>query len=95
MSRVEVSVVVSTYQRRAALRRTLDSLLGQRVPSDLRYEMIVVDNNSTDCTRDVVGGYARVGPSWFATIGTATGRLLRSQRGHPRRARPDRRVHRR
>jgi len=62
MSRVEVSVVVSTYQRCRSLRRTLDSLLDQRVPADVRYEVIVVDNNSTDCTRDVIAEYARRRP---------------------------------
>jgi glycosyltransferase involved in cell wall biosynthesis len=45
----DVSVVLPTYNRAAHLRRTLASVLGQRTTR--RYEVIVVDNNSTDGTR--------------------------------------------
>jgi glycosyltransferase involved in cell wall biosynthesis len=46
---LDVSVVLPTYNRAANLRRTLASVLGQRTTR--RYEVIVVDNNSTDDTR--------------------------------------------
>src|SRR5919197_3828903 len=46
----DVSVVLPTYNRAAHLRRTLASVLGQRTTAR-RYEVIVVDNNSTDDTR--------------------------------------------
>jgi glucosyl-dolichyl phosphate glucuronosyltransferase len=45
----DVSVVIPTYNRSAHLRRTLASVLGQRTLR--RFEVIVVDNNSTDDTR--------------------------------------------
>ncbi len=51
----QVSVVVPTHNRRTLLIRTLESLLAQR--GGIRYEIIVVDNNSTDDTRDVVNRY--------------------------------------
>jgi glycosyltransferase involved in cell wall biosynthesis len=50
---LDVSVVLPTYNRSAHLRRTLDSVLGQRT-DHRRYEVIVVDNNSTDDTRTEV-----------------------------------------
>ncbi len=51
--RVDVSVVISTYNRCGRLPRALRSVLEQR-PSGVRHELIVVDNNSTDGTRAVV-----------------------------------------
>ncbi|MBI2221873.1 MAG: glycosyltransferase [Acidobacteria bacterium] len=48
----DVSVLICTYNRAARLGETLE-VLG-RTRSRLRWEAIVVDNASTDCTRDVV-----------------------------------------
>jgi glucosyl-dolichyl phosphate glucuronosyltransferase len=53
----DVSVVISTCSRRPLLAAALDSLLlRQRVPADLSYEIVIVDNNSTDDTRPFVLG---------------------------------------
>lgn len=49
----DISVVISTYNRAATLQRALESLLQQKCDA-LHYEIIVVDNNSTDSTRQVV-----------------------------------------
>jgi len=54
----DVSVVVPTYNRRHLLTRTLDSLITQRAPG-LRYEVLVVDNNSNDDTRSTVEAIGR------------------------------------
>ena len=48
-----VSVIVPTYNRAGMIGKTISSLLGQNYPKD-RYEVIVVDNNSSDDTRNVV-----------------------------------------
>lgn len=48
----DVSVIVSTYNRAESLRDTIDSLVNQR-PNGCSYEIIVVDNNSKDHTRQV------------------------------------------
>jgi glucosyl-dolichyl phosphate glucuronosyltransferase len=48
----DVSVVISTYNRCGQLGGALDALLAQ--DPGVAYEVIVVDNNSTDHTRDVV-----------------------------------------
>ncbi len=52
----DVSVVISTYNRAEVLPHALDSLL-QQGPAGLRYEIVIVDNNSTDSTRAVVESF--------------------------------------
>ena len=57
-----VSVIIPTYNRAEMLGLTIESLIAQTYP-DERYEIIVVDNNSTDGTRQVVRDWhARSGP---------------------------------
>src|SRR3954462_2981411 len=51
-----VSAIVSTHNRCASLRRTLESLWSQELSDGCTYEVIIVDNNSTDATRSVVEG---------------------------------------
>lgn len=51
-----VSVIVPVYNDRDNIARLLDSLLRQDYPAELT-EIIVVDNNSADDTRDVVRRY--------------------------------------
>jgi len=48
-----VSAVVCTHNRATVLRHALASLAGQTLPADA-YEIVVVDNASTDATRDLV-----------------------------------------
>jgi len=52
----EISAVISTYNRSEQLGAALDGVLQQTNPQ-VCYEVIVVDNNSTDHTRDVVEAY--------------------------------------
>lgn len=59
---MDVSVVISTYNRCRFLRRTLDSLLHQQLDLELRYEIIVVDNGCTDRTGEMVAEYAHAHP---------------------------------
>jgi len=54
---MDFSVVIATYNRAADLRATLDSLAGLRPRGD--WEVVVVDNNSTDDTRATVEAAAR------------------------------------
>ena len=49
-----VSVIICTRNRADSLRQTLVSVGGCVVPADLRAELIVVDNGSTDGTAEVV-----------------------------------------
>ena len=50
---VELSVIICTYNRCDLLRRTLKGLLDQETGGVINYEVIVVDNNSTDKTKEV------------------------------------------
>src|ERR1051325_7818256 len=51
----EISVVIGTYNRCDVLRGALESLLSQD-SGGIDYEVIIVDNNSTDDTRNMVEG---------------------------------------
>jgi len=50
------TVIFSSYNGARRLVRTLDSLVAQDLPQD-RWELIAVDNNSSDDTLAVLGGY--------------------------------------
>jgi len=56
-----ISVVVPTFNRVDMLRRNLHSLVHQSADR-ASYEIIVVDNNSTDATRQTVAGIAQKDP---------------------------------
>jgi glucosyl-dolichyl phosphate glucuronosyltransferase len=58
MSDLSLSVVIATYNRAQLLEETLRSLLGADF-SDIKHEVIVVDNNSTDGTSDLVALFAK------------------------------------
>src|SRR5690349_18627126 len=49
-----ISVIVCTYNRAQSVYRTLLSLSLMAVPADVDWEVLVVDNNSTDATSEVV-----------------------------------------
>ena len=55
-TRCDVSVVLCTYNRAERLQPALDALLAQS--GSVEYEILVVDNNSTDATAAVVGAAA-------------------------------------
>ena len=48
------SVAICTFNRAESLRRTLDSLAMMRVPRNLTWEIVIVNNNSTDHTDNVI-----------------------------------------
>jgi glycosyltransferase involved in cell wall biosynthesis len=54
MNNVDISLLICTWNRADLLRQTLDSLMRIEVPSGVKWEVVVVDNNCTDHTRDVV-----------------------------------------
>ena len=56
-SAVVASVAVLTYNHEAHIRQCLDSILAQVV--DFPYEIVVVDDCSTDSTRDILREYAQ------------------------------------
>ena len=62
-----VSVVIPTYNRKDMLKECLESLFNQTYPKE-RYEIIVVNDGSTDGTEEVLNEYAKKAPcafKWF------------------------------
>jgi GT2 family glycosyltransferase len=57
VDRVDATILIATYNRAALLDDTLGSIAQMRVSPGLRWEAIVIDNNSTDGTRAVVDGH--------------------------------------
>lgn len=55
-----VSVIICTYNRANSLAQTLDSLQCMTIPSGLNWELILVDNNSKDHTKQVVEEFAPI-----------------------------------
>lgn len=55
---MDVSVVISTYNRASILGRAIEALLVQDT-GGLTYEVVIVDNNSTDNTKQVIESYAQ------------------------------------
>ncbi len=53
-----LSVIICTYNRSESLKRTLKSIYDMSVPKDLMWEILIVDNNSSDDTQDVVKAFA-------------------------------------
>ncbi|MGD9952806.1 MAG: glycosyltransferase family 2 protein [Burkholderiales bacterium] len=53
---MKISVVIPTHNRAESLRNAMDSVLQLRGEAD--FEFVIVDNNSTDGTRQVVESYA-------------------------------------
>ena len=90
---MKYSVVIATYNRAADLRETLASLSALRPDGD--WEVIVVDNNSTDDTRGVVEGAAGRSRRRSITRRARAGAQPRAERGHPARAGRDHRHDRR
>jgi glycosyltransferase involved in cell wall biosynthesis len=53
-SNLDVTVILSTYNRCADLAGALESIAQSEMPDSVSWEVLVVDNNSTDQTRNVV-----------------------------------------
>ena len=73
---MDVSVVICTYNRAELLRRTLAALQGQRTAPDLTWELVVIDNNSSDQTKGVIEAFKAT--SGIPTVHGFEGRLGKS-----------------
>lgn len=51
----QISVIIPTYNRRPILQKCLKSLASQSLPAD-RFEVVLVDDGSTDHTQEMVAG---------------------------------------
>jgi glucosyl-dolichyl phosphate glucuronosyltransferase len=63
-----ITVILCTYNRCHSLARTLDSIANSTLPESVAWEVLVVDNNSTDQTRDVVAEISSRIPGRFRYV---------------------------
>jgi len=62
MKQIDISVNVCTYNRAEMLRGALESLICQKTDGKFSYEIVVVDNASTDDTKAVVKQVSKNSP---------------------------------
>ncbi len=53
---MDISIIVPVHNNEMTIDSLLDSLLNQSYPND-KYEIIMVDNNSSDNTRKIISNY--------------------------------------
>jgi glycosyltransferase involved in cell wall biosynthesis len=68
MDRMNITVILCTYNRCQGLAKTLDSVAASTLPNSVQWEVLVVDNNSTDGTRELVAEFSRRYPGLFRYI---------------------------
>jgi glycosyltransferase involved in cell wall biosynthesis len=59
---MEITIILCTYNRRESLAKALESVTASRLPETVSWEILVVDNNSTDNTRELTEKFARLHP---------------------------------
>jgi glycosyltransferase involved in cell wall biosynthesis len=62
---MNITVILCSYNRWVSLGKTLDSLAASKFTEPIEWEVLVVDNNSTDQTRAVVEDFCRRHPGRF------------------------------
>jgi glycosyltransferase involved in cell wall biosynthesis len=60
-----ITVIVCTYNRCQSLPTALESIAASKLPESVEWEVLVVDNNSKDQTREVVADFFRRFPGRF------------------------------
>jgi glucosyl-dolichyl phosphate glucuronosyltransferase len=78
---MDVSVVICTYNRALSLKGALASLADMKVPDEVSWEVVVVDNNSNDQTRSVVEQFAQQTPNLRYVFESNQGLSLARNRG--------------
>ncbi len=54
---MDITIVLCTYNRCKSLVTALNSAVASELPEFVEWEIVVVDNNSKDATREVVEGF--------------------------------------
>lgn len=62
---MKITVILCTYNRCQDLARSLESLAASKLAAAIAWEVLVVDNNSRDNTREVVESFRRRFPTRF------------------------------
>jgi glycosyltransferase involved in cell wall biosynthesis len=67
-SSMNITVIVCTYNRCDLLAKTLDRIAAQTVPEPFKWEVLVVNNNSSDQTRELVESICVKDPARFRLV---------------------------
>jgi glycosyltransferase involved in cell wall biosynthesis len=86
---MKITVILCTYNRCASLADSLHSVAASVVPADVDWEILVVDNNSKDQTRDVIEGFCRQYPGRFRYVSETRQGLSNARNAGIREARGD------
>ena len=86
---MNITVILCTYNRCATLSRALASVAASELPQVAKWEVIVVDNNSTDGTRAVVEEFCRQHPGRFRYLFESRQGLSQARNAGIREARGD------
>jgi glycosyltransferase involved in cell wall biosynthesis len=62
---MKITVILCTYNRCEALAKALASITALTLPGSVEWEVLVIDNNSSDETRAVVEDFRRRYPGRF------------------------------
>ena len=54
---MDLSVIICTFNRQDQLELVLESINRCIIPKDIKLEIIIIDNNSNDNTKDIVNKY--------------------------------------
>ncbi len=65
---MKLSVILASYNRCQSLLRFLEELSKQVVPQEVEWEVLIVDNNSSDATRDLVLPLVEANPERFKYV---------------------------
>ena len=65
---MQISVILCTYNRCQSLARALESIAASQMPDSSDWELLVVDNNSKDATREVAESFCRRDPRHFRYV---------------------------
>ncbi len=83
-----ITVALCTYNRAGMLRQTLETLIALRTNEQFTYELLIVDDGSTDATPDVVAEFAERSPVTLSYVrqegkgvAQARNRCVREARG--------------
>ncbi len=62
MSNILITIAICTWNRSTSLRDTLSSIQNMETPSDIGWEVLVINNNCTDDTEEVITSFASALP---------------------------------
>jgi glycosyltransferase involved in cell wall biosynthesis len=84
---MKMTVIVCTYNRCRSLAKALESIAASELPNSVAWEVLVVDNNSSDQTREVVQDFCARYPGRFRYLFAARQGLSHARNDGVRQAR--------